>query len=92
MKKYYSTGEINVRIQDKDAVFEGLENAYSDAKADHLDGLTIQYDSWWFNLRPSNTEPVIRLNLEADNEVTLEQKKEEILDKIKNTEPQMQLV
>ena len=92
LKKYYSTGEINVQIQDKDAVFEELENAYSDAKADHLDGLTIQYDSWWFNLRPSNTEPVIRLNLEADDEETLEQKKKEILDKIKNAEPQMQLV
>ena len=92
LKKYFSTGEINIHIQDKDIVFEKLEKAYGDAKSDHLDGLTIQYDSWWFNLRPSNTEPVIRLNLEADDEATLEQKKEEILDKIKNAEPQMQLI
>ncbi len=92
LRKYYSTGEINIHIQDKDAIFEKLEHAYRDAKSDHLDGLTIQYDSWWFNLRPSNTEPVIRLNLEADDKQTLEEKKEEVLDKIKSTEPQMQLV
>ncbi|MEJ2647805.1 MAG: phosphomannomutase/phosphoglucomutase [Sedimentisphaerales bacterium] len=92
LKKYYSTGEINIHVKDKEEIFEALENSYSDAQTDHLDGLTIQYDSWWFNLRPSNTEPVIRLNLEADDEETLKQRKEEVLGKIKNAEPQMQLV
>jgi phosphomannomutase len=92
LKKYYSTGEINIRIQDKEAIFEELENFYRDGNTDHLDGLTIQYDSWWFNLRTSNTEPVIRLNLEADDKKTLDKKKTQLLNIIKDAEPQMQLV
>ena len=92
LKKYQSTGEINIRIKDKDAVFGELEKSYRDSRIDHLDGLTIQYDSWWFNLRPSNTEPVIRLNLEARDKEILDERKDEVLDKIKNAEPRMQLI
>ena len=92
LKKYNSTGEINIRIKNKESVFHALEKSYADAHIDYLDGLTVEYKSWWFNLRPSNTEPVIRLNMEANDSKTLEEKKREVLDNIKNAEPKMQIV
>jgi len=91
LKKYYSTGEINMEANDKDAVFSALEAHYKDAKKDHLDGLTIEYDVWWFNLRASNTEPVMRLNLEADNESTMRERKEEVLGIIGDADPSMMI-
>jgi phosphomannomutase len=91
LKKYYSTGEINLRIKAKEAVFALLESAYKDARKDHLDGLTVQYDSWWFNLRASNTEPVIRLNLEANELNTMEQKQKEVIEYIKKADSTMKI-
>jgi phosphomannomutase len=90
LKKYHSTGEINLQVEDKEKVFAQLEKFYADAAVDHLDGLTVQYESWWFNLRPSNTEPVIRLNMEANDTKTLEEKKKEVLRIIKDEELSMQ--
>jgi phosphomannomutase len=92
LRKYRSSGEINLEVHDKEPIFNELEKFYSDGQIDHLDGLTVQYRSWWFNLRPSNTEPVVRLNLEADDSKILEQKQQEVLTNIKNAEPRMQLV
>jgi len=92
LRKYRSTGEINMQIEDKESVFTSLEKFYGDATKDHLDGLTIQYESWWFNLRSSNTEPVIRLNMEADNLNVLDEKKKEVLRIIKDAEPSMRLL
>ena len=92
LRKYYSTGEINIEIKDKEAIFSALEQLYADADIDHLDGLTVQYESWWFNLRPSNTEPVVRLNMEAAGAKLLEKKKKEVLNNIKETEPLVQFV
>jgi phosphomannomutase len=92
LRKYRSTGEINLKVYDKDSIFHELERLYADAAIDHLDGLTVQYESWWFNLRPSNTEPVVRLNMEANDSKTLEEKKQEVLKNINNAEPKMQLV
>ncbi len=92
LKKYCSTGEINFKVRDKELIFVTLEKVYADAAADHLDGLTIQHESWWFNLRPSNTEPVVRLNVEANDAKTLEEKKKEIIGVIKDAEPSMQPV
>ena len=91
LRKYYSTGEINMKVSEKDAVFSALKAHYKDAKKDHLDGLTIEYDVWWFNLRASNTEPVMRLNLEADNESTMREKKEEVLGIIGDADPSMMI-
>jgi phosphomannomutase len=88
-KKYYSTGEINMKVNDKQSVFAALEAQYKDARKDHLDGLTIEYDAWWFNLRASNTEPVMRLNLEANDEGTMEETKEEVLRVIRDADPLM---
>ena len=89
LQKYYSTGEINLQVNDKEAIFTALESACPDAKKDHLDGLTVEYDSWWFNLRASNTEPLLRLNLEADDPNTREKKKREVLQIIKQTDSSM---
>ena len=91
LKKYYSTGEINMEVNNKDAIFSALEAHYKDAKKDHLDGLTIEYDVWWLNLRASNTEPVMRLNLEADNESTMRERKEEVLGIIGDADPPMMI-
>ncbi|MDD5216653.1 MAG: phosphomannomutase/phosphoglucomutase [Candidatus Omnitrophica bacterium] len=83
LRKYVSTGELNFAIKEKQAVFKVLEDRYPDAKKDFLDGLTVEYDTWWFNLRASNTEPAIRLNLEADNEKILLEKKREVIELIR---------
>jgi phosphomannomutase len=64
-ERYAASGEINTEVVDQNAVMERVTTAYADADQDTLDGLTIDLGSWWFNLRPSNTEPLLRLNLEA---------------------------
>ena len=69
---YSSTGEINFRVDNPTDVIERISDTFSDHEHDYLDGLTVNGDKWWFNLRPSNTEPLLRLNLEADNAVTME--------------------
>ena len=89
LQKYYSTGEINLKVRDQQAIFTALEKAYRDARIDHLDGLTVEYDSWWFNLRASHTEPLLRLNLEADDTKAKEEKKKEVLQLIKQTDSSM---
>jgi phosphomannomutase len=80
-----------MQVEDKDAILAALEAKYADATIDHLDGLTIEYESWWFNLRASNTEPVVRLNLEANESGTMDQKKNEVLKTIMDIDPTMVL-
>jgi phosphomannomutase len=63
--RYVDSGEINTRVADPAAVIEHVAASYRDADQDRLDGLTVDLGDWWFNLRPSNTEPLLRLNLEA---------------------------
>lgn len=65
LKKYYSSGEINFTVEDKDAMIDQLAKNFSDGKVDRLDGVTVEYRDWWFNARKSNTEPRLRLNVEA---------------------------
>ncbi|MEQ8717621.1 MAG: phosphomannomutase/phosphoglucomutase [Acidimicrobiales bacterium] len=64
-ERYAASGEINLRVGDQGAVIDRVRAAYSDADLDELDGLTVDLGDWWFNLRASNTEPLLRLNLEA---------------------------
>ncbi len=64
-QKYAASGEINFKAKDKTAALKKVAEAYSDGEQDWLDGLTVNYPYWWFNLRPSNTEPLLRLNVEA---------------------------
>jgi len=77
-KGVYISGEVNVEVEDPPAVVKKLEEKYRDGKIDRLDGVTVEYPRWWFNLRPSNTEPVVRLNIEADSEQLLGEKTQEI--------------
>ncbi len=91
LKKYASTGEINIRVKDKDAVLAALADRCSDAKIDRLDGLTVEYPSWWFNIRPSHTEPVLRLNLEARDREAMETKKQDVLAIVSKTDPAMRI-
>ncbi len=72
--KYSQSGELNFRVEDKDAKIQELAGAYKSANVDYLDGITVDNGSWWFNVRKSNTEPFLRLNLEAANPAELEAK------------------
>lgn len=64
-ERYAASGEINTQVADSDAVIASISEHYAECAQDDLDGLTVDCGSWWFNLRPSNTEPLLRLNLEA---------------------------
>ena len=64
-ERYAASGEINTRVDDTAVVIERVASAFAAAEQDRLDGLTVDLGEWWFNLRPSNTEPLLRLNLEA---------------------------
>jgi phosphomannomutase len=66
-ERYAASGEINTEVTDADAVIERVSALYESRPQDRVDGLTVDCGSWWFNLRPSNTEPLLRLNLEADD-------------------------
>jgi len=72
LRRYLQTGEVNFRVEDKDAKMKEIEKAFPDAEIDWLDGVTVQYPEWWCNVRPSNTEPLLRLNLEANDRKTFE--------------------
>jgi phosphomannomutase len=78
-ERYVQSGEINTRVDDPQAVIERVAAAYSDAHQDRLDGLTVDLGDWWFNLRPSNTEPLLRLNLEAPDAPSCEKHTAEVL-------------
>jgi len=67
LRRYEASGEINTRVSDTATVIEAVSAAYADFTQDRLDGLTVDAGDWWFNLRASNTEPLLRLNLEAAN-------------------------
>ncbi len=78
-ERYSQSGEINTRVDDPAAVIERAAAAYPDAEQDRLDGLTVDFGDWWFNLRPSNTEPLLRLNLEAADPDACEARTAEVL-------------
>ena len=79
LKKYYASGEINSEVEDKEGKMKELANLYKDGKISWLDGIRVDFDNWWFNVRPSNTEPLLRLNLEAKSKEFMEKKRDEIL-------------
>jgi phosphomannomutase len=78
LRRYAASGEINVRVDDQNAVIVRIADAFEDGSIDHTDGLTVSYDDWWFNVRPSNTEPLLRLNVEATTEELLNEKTEQL--------------
>lgn len=83
-KKYFISGEINSYVDNSSKIIAKFENKYSSGKMDHLDGLSVEYPNWRFNLRPSNTEPLLRLNIEAKTKKLLEEKKKELTQLIKD--------
>lgn len=80
LRRYYSSGEVNFEVEDKDAMMKELVRKYSQGQVDDLDGITVQFKEWWFNVRPSNTEPLLRLNVEAKTEDMLKEKLAELED------------
>jgi phosphomannomutase len=85
-RRYHASGEINSTVADKAAALERLDAAFADGRRDHTDGLTVEFDDWWFNVRASNTEPLLRLNVEAKSEELLKEKTAAVLDIIRRHE------
>lgn len=83
LRRYHASGEINRRVRDTGIVLETIEQEHLGAPSvSKLDGLRVGYSDWWFNLRPSNTEPVLRLNLEADSEAKMVLERDRILARV----------
>ncbi len=78
-ERYANSGEVNSVVADPTAALERVAATYADADQDRTDGLTIDLGDWWFNLRPSNTEPLLRLNLEAPNRDACDARMREVL-------------
>jgi phosphomannomutase len=78
-ERYAMSGEINTRVADPPAVIERIAAEFAAAEQDRLDGLTVDVGDWWFNLRPSNTEPLLRLNLEARDRAACDEHTREVL-------------
>jgi phosphomannomutase len=77
---YVQSGEINSEIDDTKAAIMAVADAFAGrGEADYADGLTVAAGSWWFNLRPSNTEPMLRLNVEAADQTTMGAVRDEVL-------------
>jgi phosphomannomutase len=77
--RYFITGELNTPVPDVALKLQELKERYADGRISHLDGISVDFDDWHFNVRPSNTEPLLRLNLEADSEELMERKRDEVL-------------
>ena len=82
-ERYVQSGEINSRVEDPLAVIERIASEYSSLGQDRLDGLTVDGGDWWFNLRPSNTEPLLRLNLEAPDAASCDAHTAEVLARVR---------
>ena len=83
-RRYVASGEINSRVTDQPGKIAELATAFADGRQDRLDGLTVEFDDWWFNVRPSNTEPLLRLNVEARTEELLREQTERVLASIRD--------
>ncbi|MHC4062471.1 MAG: phosphomannomutase/phosphoglucomutase [Planctomycetota bacterium] len=78
LRRYFTSGEINFKVDNKQAKMDELAARYRSGQVDYLDGVTIGFKDWWFNCRPSNTEPLLRLNVEARSKEVLDQRLAEI--------------
>ena len=79
LDRYATSGEINTKVEDPAAVIDRVAGAFAGADQDRMDGLTVDLGDWWFNLRPSNTEPLLRLNLEAGTQDDVDLRVQEVL-------------
>jgi phosphomannomutase len=78
-ERYFISGEINSRVDDVERALARVEEGYRDGRVGRLDGVSVDYDEWHFNVRPSNTEPLLRLNLEAGSRGEMERRRDEVL-------------
>ncbi|MEK7562173.1 MAG: phosphomannomutase/phosphoglucomutase [Patescibacteria group bacterium] len=78
LSPYAKSSEINFEVKNKDEILNKIKEKYSDGKQDFLDGVTVEYADWWFNVRASNTEPLLRLTIEAESPVLLDIKQKEL--------------
>jgi phosphomannomutase len=83
-QRYPTSGEINLKVADREKVLAAVENKYREGRIDHLDGLSVDYADWWFNARLSHTEPILRINIGADNKTLLSDKSKVLLADIEN--------
>jgi phosphomannomutase len=79
IQRYFASGEINSEVHDPEAVLRAVKDRYADGKRIELDGISVEYGDWWFNVRCSNTEPLVRLNLEAKTRSRMEQKRDDLM-------------
>ena len=84
LRKYFHSGEINLEVKDKAGIIEKVKDKYSNGKLNEIDGIYIEYDDFWFNVRASNTQPLLRFTLEAKTKKIMGEKRDEILDFIKS--------
>lgn len=77
---YFKSSELNFKVTDREKILKEIKEKYSDGKQDYLDGVTVNYEDWWFNARASETEPLLRLTIEADTKSLLEEKEKELRD------------
>jgi phosphomannomutase len=78
-ERYHISGEINSKVADVETALARLRERYRDGRVTTLDGVSVDYDDWHFNVRPSNTEPLLRLNLEAYTAAEMERRRDEVL-------------
>ena len=83
-RKYFDSGEINSRVDDQQGRIDRIASVLEDGAQDRLDGLTVGYTEWWCNVRASNTEPLLRLNVEANTQELLDEKTKMVLDLIRS--------
>ena len=79
LRKYFSSGEINSTVADVKPILDAIRKKYADGNMYELDGISSEYPNWWFNVRSSNTEPLLRLIVEADTRQLMEEKRDELL-------------
>jgi len=82
-QKYHHSGEINTQVDNPQEKMEEVKQLYADGQLNELDGVSIDYDDFWFNVRPSNTEPLLRLNLEATSQEIMERERDKLLEIIR---------
>ena len=79
LRKYFQSGEINSKVADVPGILKKIREKYSDGHMFELDGISVEYSNWWFNVRASNTEPLLRLIVEAKDRETMEEKRDSLL-------------
>ena len=84
LNPYSRSDEVNIEVENIPDKITKVKEKYADGKQDELDGVTVEYDNWWFNVRPSNTEPLLRITVEGNNKELMEEKREELVNFIKS--------